>query len=327
MKPLNERQCRIDHLRNIAAICIKAHAIFQQCSVLTAMAKLPRSDSTTAGTFMVLLAAASWGTWSAFLRPTNLPATVTGPIVFLVMSVATLPWCFRAAPVQWQRRTVLLLLAHGLFDALNVLAYFSAIERTSAAVAVLTHYLAPCIIALLTPLIDKQKSPGARTATVAALIGLLLVLAPWQSAGPGQPAPLCMGAVFGALSAFCYAGNVFVVRRLATEIGTARAISYHSLIAAALLIPFGARQIGMVTTDSLLRLLIAALTIGAGSGALFVSGLRRIDSGRAAVLTYAEPLVAVAIGAIWYREPFGALAFAGSVIIAGAGIYITTRSN
>jgi drug/metabolite transporter, DME family len=286
------------------------------------MAKLPGVNATTAGTVMVLLAAASWGTWSAFLRPTNLPATVTGPIVFFVMAVVTLPWCFRAAPVRWHRRTVLLLLAHALFDALNVLAYFSAIERTSAAIAVLTHYLAPCLIALLTPLIDKQKSPGARIATVAALIGLLLVLAPWQSA-----APLGLGAVFGALSAFCYAGNVFVVRRLATEIGTARAISYHSLIAACFLIPFGFRQLGMVTTDSLLRLLIAAVTIGAGSGALFVSGLRRIDSGRAAVLTYAEPLVAVAIGAIWYQEPFGALALAGSILIAGAGIYVTTRSK
>ncbi len=36
---------------------------------------------------MVAAAAASWGTWSLFLRPTHLPANVTSPILFVVMAI------------------------------------------------------------------------------------------------------------------------------------------------------------------------------------------------------------------------------------------------
>ena len=39
--------------------------------------------SQLAGSALVAVAAASWGTWSLFLRPTHLPATVTTPIILL----------------------------------------------------------------------------------------------------------------------------------------------------------------------------------------------------------------------------------------------------
>jgi drug/metabolite transporter, DME family len=286
---------------------------------------------------MVLVAAASWGTWSLFLRPLDLPATVTGTVVFAVMGLVTLPWCIPSLfastnSITWTKRIILLLLGNGILDALNVLTYFSAIEHTSAAIAVLTHYLAPCIIALLAPTIDKRKQPGAITAAIVALLGLLLVLAPWQptdsavSSGSVNASSIFgVGTLFGLLSAVCYAGNVFVVRRLASEIGAARAISYHAFIAAAILLPFAAPHLHQLSGHAAIILSIAAVTIGAGSGVLFVGGLRYIDSGQAAVLTYAEPLVAVLIGAIWYHEPFGVLAIAGATLIAAAGIYVATR--
>src|SRR5581483_3156093 len=181
----------------------------------------------TAGLAMVALAAASWGTWSLFLRPAHLPSTVTVPIVFLVMAIAALPTALAGPRTVWDRTTVALLLANAGFDGLNLIFFFGAIDRTTVAIAVLTHYLAPILIALAAPRIDGVASPGARPAAAVALTGLLIVLEPWHAPAAGA----VVGALLGAASAVCYAGNVFTVRRLAARIGASRALAYHSAIA------------------------------------------------------------------------------------------------
>src|SRR6185503_10283652 len=106
------------------------------------------SRSLRAGMVMVTLAAASWGTWSLFLRPTGLPAYVTGFLLFAIMSVVSFPLTLREPRAQWDRRTVALLVANAFTDATNVITFFAAMQYTTVAIAVLTHYLAPILIAL-----------------------------------------------------------------------------------------------------------------------------------------------------------------------------------
>ncbi len=271
------------------------------------------------GFVMVTLAAASWGTWSVFLRPTGLPATVTSPVLFAVMGLATLPFALRLPRVRWDRATVGLLLGNVVFDALNVLTFFAAINYTTVAIAVLTHYVAPILIALAAPRIDGVRVRGVAPAAVVALTGLVIVLEPWTTAPAHGSA---IGALLGVLSAACYAGNVFVVRRLAERVGAPRAMSYHSLIAAAVLAPLFVEAGATVRGDDALLLVAGALTIGAGSGVMFAVGLTRIGSARAAVLTFAEPLVAVAVGALVWGEPLHPLAAIGGAMVLGAGIHV-----
>jgi DME family drug/metabolite transporter len=269
------------------------------------------------GFLLVAGAASSWGLWSLFLRPTGLPGAVTGPLMFAMMGLVALPWALRAPPVRWDRATVLLLLAYGGFDALNVVAFFSAMDRTTVAVAVLTHYLAPVFIALAAPRIDHQEVPGAVVSAVVATAGLTLVLEPWRGA-----AGVWVGGGLGAISALAYMGNVFVVSRLTVRIGPARAVSYHSLVAAAVLIPLAGEAWRAVEVADLIRVTAGAWTIGAVSTVAFVVGLTAIGSARAAVLTFCEPLVAVAIGVLVWHEPLGPLAAVGALLIVGAGIHV-----
>lgn len=274
------------------------------------------------GLFMVTLAAASWGTWSLFLRPTGLPATVTTPIIFLVMALAPLPLALRLPRARWDRATVGLLLANAAFDAINVVAFFGAMTRTTVAIAVLTHYLAPILIALAAPRIDGVENRAAGPAAVIALLGLIIVLEPWHAPPDGA----LLGALLGVLSAVCYAGNVFTVRRVAARIGAVRALSYHSLVAALVLAPLAVSDLGAVTLPDLGLLVTGAALLGALSGVMFVAGLVRIGSARAAVLTFAEPVVAVAVGALAWGEALHPLAAVGGVMILGAGIHVARGS-
>ena len=279
--------------------------------------------SQLAGAALVAVAAASWGTWSLFLRPAHLPATVSTPIMLLVMGVVTLPAALRAPRVAWDRATVGLVVANAAFDALNIIAFFSALEVTTVEIAVLTHYFSPIMIALAAPRIDGVVTPGARPAAAVALAGLVVILEPWHAPAGGA----VLGAALGVASAVCAAGNLFTVRRLAVRIGAARALCYHALLAAAAMAPLAARHAGELTGPRLGLIAAGSVVLGAASGVAFTVGLIRVGSARAAVLTYLEPLVAVAVGAMVWNEPLSPLAVVGGLLVIGAGIEVARKAR
>jgi drug/metabolite transporter (DMT)-like permease len=280
-----------------------------------------------AGVIMVAAAAASWGTWSLFLRPAGLPVGVSTPLLFAVMALVALPGALRAPPVAWNRRLVGLVALNAVFDAGNILTFFGAIEKTTVAIAVLTHYAAPIFITLLAPYIDREPdgtvkmfAPGARLAAVVALGGLVIVLAPWSEPVHGA----FIGGALGLASALCYCGNSFCVRRLGETIGVARQMSYHSAIAVVLTLPLVAiTPLHQVTPDGLLLVAIGAITIGAIAGMVYALGLVRIGVARTAVLTFAEPIVAVVVGVLAWGESAGPSALIGGALVLGAGIWVT----
>jgi len=275
------------------------------------------------GSVLVALAAVSWGTWSLFLRPTHLPATVSTPIMLLVVGAVTLPAALRAPRVTWDRATVGLVVAYAAFDALNIIAFFSALEVTTIAIAVLTHYCSPIFIALAAPRIDGVVTPRARPAAPVALAGRGVILEPWRAPAGGA----VLGAALGVASAVCAAGSVFTVRRIAARIGAARALCYHALLAAAAMAPLAARHAGELTGARVGLVAAGAATLGAASGVAFTVGLMQIGSARAAVLTYLEPLVAVAVGAAVWNEPLSPLAVVGGLLVIGAGIEVARKAR
>lgn len=271
-------------------------------------------------------AAAMWGCWSLFLRPSGLSVWASAPMLFAVTAVVMLPATRLDPPAVWERSTLGLLLLAGLLDALNVATFFGAMDRTSVAIAVLTHYLAPLLVALLAPFVDRERLPGAPLAAAVGTIGLVLVLSPWSA--PVRETGRFWGGLLGGASAFAYAGNVFVMRRLSKRIGAGRATSYHALVAFLLLLPLGdARALAAAQPRSLALVLAGALLPGSLAGWLFVRGLGRIGASRAAVIAFLEPLVAVVIGWIVFGEQLESWALAGGVLILGAGLWVTLAKD
>lgn len=275
-------------------------------------------------TLLVAGAASSWGLWSLVLRPTGLPSTVTSPLIFVMMTAWMLPVAvLRGAPVVWTRRTIGLLAANALCDGLNVLTFFAALDRTTVAIAVITHYAAPVIVAVAAPRIDGVRVRHAVPAALVALAGLAVMLEPWRGAAGAGAA----GAALGLASAVFYAGNVFVVRRLTAAIGPTRVMAYHSIGSALLLLPFGIGGFAAVELGDLGILAVGTLTIGALAGVAYLRGLSGIGATRAALLTFCEPLVAVVVGTLVWGEPLRAPALAGAALVIGAGVAVARSSS
>lgn len=193
--------------------------------------------------------------------------------------------------------------------------------RTTVAVAVLTHYLAPVIVALATPLVEGRRVPGAVVAASLAMLGLTLVLAPWDAP---LGASTGVGALLGATSAFAYAGSVFAMRRLTIRVGPMRTQGYHALVAAVLLLPFAARvELAGLRPAGLGLVALGSLVPGTLAGLLFLDGLPRVGAARASILAFCEPLVAVALGAIVFDERLSPTAALGAIAILASGVWVS----
>lgn len=226
----------------------------------------------------------------------------------------------RLAP-KWTRRLVTMLLAYSLFDALNCVTFFSAMTITTVAVAVLTHDLAPVLVAVVSPYVDGVKVKAAYPAAVIALLGVALLLEPWREGALGGD--VLLGALLGGISAVAYAVNVFLGRRLSIEVGPFTALGAHSFFAALVLLPLAGESLLEVEARDVPYLLVAGIGPGLLAGAAFLRGVALIGSARAAILAFLEPLVACVVGAFAFGERLGPWGLLGGLLILGAGVLVT----
>jgi drug/metabolite transporter (DMT)-like permease len=206
---------------------------------------------------------------------------------------------------------------------MNIALFFAAYRQTTVAIAVLSHYLTPILVALVAPrLVGEKGTPRSLVAMVLGFVGLALVLEPWR--GQVQEGDR-LGALLGAGSAVFYTANVMLQKRLAGAFTTNQVLAYHGFVAVPVLAM-------MVPQESLLHwdgrgmatLVLGALGPGALAGVAFLVGLRRIPASHASTLTFLEPLVAVLVGVLVFREPLGLWGILGSVGILVGGILVVT---
>ncbi|HEY8074166.1 MAG TPA: DMT family transporter [Labilithrix sp.] len=284
------------------------------------------SDSLAAkrrGYVLVAIAACGWGTWPLILKHAPMPPALQSAVMMTVLTVASLPVMardrvrVRATAKQWLGIAWL-----GVADAGNAGLFFAAYQRTSVAVAVLTHYLTPIFVALAAPVVLGERArPRTYGAVAIAFGGLVLLLEPWR-AGLGRDD--LVGAALGAGSAVFYASNVLVNKRLVPAFSGSEMMFFHGLFSVPILfamVPAGTWA--DVPPYAWKVMLLGALGPGAACGLLFVWGLRAIPASHASVLALLEPLVAVVLAAVVIRERLGAVPMLGAAaILTGAALAI-----
>lgn len=256
-----------------------------------------------------------------------MPAALQSAVLMLAITVASLPVMLRdrvrAKPTLAQWAAVAWL---GVGDAMNVVLFFGAYQRTTVAIAVLTHYLTPIFIAIAAPLVLREKARARTFAAVAvAFAGLVLLLEPWR-VGLGRND--VVGAALGAGSAVFYASNVLVNKRLVKVFSGSEMMFFHGLVATPLLFALvPPAEVGLVSREALTVVTLGALGPGVLGGLLFVWGLRRIAASHASVLTLLEPFVAVLLAAAVLGERLGVVSlFGGALILGGAVIVVTGKA-
>jgi drug/metabolite transporter (DMT)-like permease len=268
------------------------------------------------GAWAIALAACIWGFWGLAIRASGLSGPHVPCIVLATIAIFGIPLLPRRLPRG--RAAWFALAATGATDAANALLYFEALSRGPQPVAVLSHYLAPILVALFTPLVLGTRAPRvAFFALPVSVAGLALLLGP-DALTLGDA--LVTGAL-GAGSAVFYALQILIQKRFSDRLTAGELLVWHAGFGALMLLPFAltapAPHLGGV-----LWLMGGAIAGGCVAGTIFLWGLGRVTAATAGVLTYVEPLVGVLVGLVAFGEPLAATAPIGGALILGAGLWV-----
>jgi drug/metabolite transporter (DMT)-like permease len=196
-------------------------------------------------------------------------------------------------------------------------------QYVSSSVTAIIIAAAPLFVALLALRFDaEERATGARL--VGLFIGLagVVVLVGVDVAGEADE---LLGAAAVLVSALCYAiGPMILKRKLAdldprATMGASLAVAGLLLTPAAAIAPPAAAPSG----DALVSLLVLGLFCTAAAFVFYASLVKEVGPGRALVITYVAPVVAVALGVVVLGESVGAGAVAGLLLIL-AGSWLST---
>lgn len=269
---------------------------------------------------MVAAGATLWGCWSLFLRPAGLSWAQNALLALIAMSLPV-PFLVRGAPWRDRRATAALLVV-GLADAANISLFFAAMKHGPVSVAVLTHYLAPLLLALAAPwVLGERRSVRALVAAPVTLLGLVLLIGrPDGTGGAG------MTAALGAGSALFYAAIVLGTKAATRAYSPLAVASLHAPVSAGVLMLIaGADALPSAMDGATLQVLAGGAVCGLMGTFLFNAGLRHVPTAAAGALTYLEPLTASLVGWAVFAEALPPVGVAGGLLVLAAGVWVASE--
>jgi drug/metabolite transporter (DMT)-like permease len=196
-------------------------------------------------------------------------------------------------------------------------------QHVDSSVAAIIIASVPLMIAVLAIRFDRaERATGSRL--VGLLVGFtgVVVLVGIDVAGRGDE---LLGAVLILVASMGYAVGPMILRRHLSEFDQRGVMAVALAIAAVFLTPFAAAAAPTAAPDADATLAIVVLGLLCTAAAFVVFGrlIAEIGPGRALVITYVNPVVALALGMAVLGERPGAGAIAGLLLIL-AGSWLST---
>ena len=197
----------------------------------------------------------------------------------------------------------------------NWIFLFEAYRYTTVSVATLSYYFAPVLVMALCPVLFRErltkKQVGCFTGST---IGLILVI----NVGGFEGGTHLKGVAFGLAAAALYATVILMNKKIRRVSGIDRTIMQFAA-AAAVLLPYvlvttGIHFGGMTPLGWTCLMCVGVLHSGIAY-VLYFSALRSLPGQEAAILSYIDPLVAVAISMTVLGEPVTPLQLLGGGMI------------
>lgn len=281
------------------------------------------------GLIRIALAGLVWGSIPLILRAADGASVVK--VFFRVFFAALVIGGVMLATGGWRevmglsRRKLLQVMGQGLILTLNWFLFLTAIDMTTVATAELLGYTGPVFVAALAPFVtgesfDRRVVPPL----VLALTGIVVILAP-HGLAVGSNREL-MGALLAFASALTYATLLLRSKKILRGISSGALMLVEYTTASVVLLPFVIAAYLRGDTPSTAGAYAALVTLGvvhtAISGYIFLSGLRRVRTDHAAILTYVEPVTAVLFAAAFLSEPLGWFTVIGGLMVVVGGVLV-----
>ncbi len=274
---------------------------------------------------MVIAAGCLWGVIGLFSRKlsaagfdavqiTALRSLVTAAGLFLLLFGKDRKLC----RVDWKDLWMFLGTGICSIAGFNIF-YFVTISITTLSVAAILLYTAPFFVMALSAVLFHEKITAQKVkGLVLALAGCICTTGIFS----GSIYVTVLGILTGVASGFCYAlysiFGKFALKKYTSETVTL----YTFLMASVAMVPLShpvdmfslaVRDFSLTGAILLLGLVCTLLPF-----LLYTRGLSRMDSGKASVLAFAEPLTATLMGVVAFGEVPDGFGWLGVILLFGA---------
>lgn len=196
--------------------------------------------------------------------------------------------------------------------------YFVTITVTTLSVAAILLYTAPFFVLMLSAVCFQERITAQKVkGLVLALVGCVCTTGIFS----GSVHVTAMGVLTGVASGFCYAlysiFGKFALKKYTSETVTL----YTFLMASAAMLPLSrpVSMFALAARPSLAgNIVLLGLVCTLLPFLLYTKGLSRVDSGKASILAFAEPLTATLMGMAAFGEMPDGFGWLGVILLFGA---------
>ena len=265
---------------------------------------------------------ASWGFIAVLVAAVDLGAEA---LVFWRLALAAATLAVGALLVRPRllsprgRLPALVLL--GAVQGAHWLLFFEAVKHGSVALAVLTFYAAPLLLAVVAPLVlpERWNAVVLVAATVGAVgIGLIAL-----GGGDGSSSPWAVAAGLG--SAVTYAALVVLSKRLLLVATAPVTIAFWDCLVGALVVApalLVADRIVPAEASEWAAVLALGVLLTGASTLVYATLLRHVTAQAAGVLTFLEPVAGVLLAWALVSERPGTATLAGGALVLAGGLAV-----
>lgn len=205
----------------------------------------------------------------------------------------------------------------GAAIGLNWILLFEAYNYTTIANATLSYYFAPVIVMVVSPFLLKEKlMPNKAISILVAMLGMFLVVGTGtQISGELDHS---VGILYGLGAAVLYA-SVMMLNKLIKDMSSLESTMIQLMVASVTLAPYVFFTQGFDLVDiavtSIPYLLILGIVHTGLAYVLYFSAMQTLKSQTVALLSYIDPVSAVAMSALFLGEEMNGLQIVGGVLI------------
>jgi drug/metabolite transporter (DMT)-like permease len=200
-------------------------------------------------------------------------------------------------------------------------------QRVSSGLAAILIAAVPLIVALMALRIDhEERAQGSRlVGLVIGFAGVVVLLGLDVAGRPGE----LLGGLAILLAAVGYACGPMIIKHRFAGLDPLGPVTASLVISALVLLPFvvAAPPASMPSADSLLSVVVLGVACSALGFLLFFALIAEVGPGRATVITFVNPVVAVALGTVFLNEKIGwSTLAAGAAIVVAVVLIVTARA-
>lgn len=278
--------------------------------------------------------------WSAiFVRWAGIPGSASAFYRVLIAALVLLPWRATHTPAGARRQTparaaYLMTAAAGVFFALDLAFFNTAVMRSSAATTSLLGSNAPVFVGLGSWLLLRKRPHRLFWAGLAAsMCGIALMIWAATTAGapadPSAPRQSVSGDLMAIAAAFCFAGYILAVSKARESMDTLTLNAIAMAASTIALLPI-CLVIGAPLWDYTRETWIALLWLGVvsqvGAYLCIAYALGHLPATVVSIGLLAQAPLTAFLAATLLGERLSALQLAGGGLVL-AGIYIVNRAE